>query len=124
MHVVKNPKYSKKPKVLFSDQLMGCDDIEFTMNCVVNGWNVYKCNSSILKELVDSNSYSTIKEVCDIKERAKIVVKDKRYLAQKFNIPLIERNNGGITLKAKSLCDKYMKNSPKTLAIPKKEDQL
>ncbi len=123
MFIVKNPKYTKKKPVLFSAET-SCDDTEFTIKCIINGWNVYKCNSSIMKELVNSSEHSTIKWLADIKERARIVIEEKKLLAKRHNIPITERKNGGISFKSKIFCNKYMKNSPKTIAIPKKENDL
>ena len=123
MFVVKNPKYSGKKKVLFSAET-SCDDTEFTINCIVNGWNVYKCNSSIMKELVNSSEHSTISWLSNINERARIVIEEKKLFAQRYNIPITERRNGGISFKSKEFCKKYMKNVPKTIAIPKRESEL
>lgn len=123
MFVVKNPKYSGKKKVLFSAET-SCDDTEFTINCIINGWNVYKCNSSVLKELVDSSEHSTISWLADIKERARIVIEEKKLFAQRYGIPIKERKNGGISFESKKFCQKYMKDVPKTIAIPKHEGEL
>ena len=123
MFIIKNPKYSKKKPVLFSSKTSS-DDTEFVINCIKNKWNVYKCTSIILKELVDSSKHSTIYWLADLKERAKIVSEEKINFAEKYGIDYTIRKNGGVTLRSKSFIEKHVGKKNKDIIIPKHEKFL